>query len=107
MCLVARLLVVFIFYGALASNVHAEGSVAEGERLARERCMFCHNVEPGGPFKQYPPSFAAIAVYRSAEEVRWRLIAPPLHSSMPQLSELFYAESIDSLVAYITSLEKP
>ncbi len=106
MRIAARLLAISLFFGVSVSHAHAEGDVAEGERLARDLCTRCHNVEPGAPFKQYPPSFAAIAVYRSAEEIRWRLILPPLHSSMPRLGDIFSSDNINSLVAYIASLEK-
>ena len=95
-----------VILAVFASHAHAEGDVTEGERLAREICARCHNVEPDGPFKLFPPSFASIAVYRPAEDIRWKIIAPPLHTDMPQLSYFYLApDNIGHLVAYITSLE--
>ncbi len=84
---------------------HAEGKAAEGEVLAREWCIRCHNVEPGGAFKQHPPSFAAIAAYRSDEQVYSRIMIPPLHSNMPQIVYVLMPENVDHLLAYIRSLE--
>jgi cytochrome c2 len=55
---------------------YAQGDAAEGEKLGREWCTRCHNVEPGGSFKQYPPSFTAIAVYRSPEQIYGMLEGP-------------------------------
>lgn len=88
--------------GASAQNVVHD---AKSEELAKEWCSRCHNVEPGGPFKQFPPSFSAISVYRSAEQIYSRIVVPPLHSNMPQLSYVLTPDNIDNLVAYIVSLE--
>ena len=104
---IARLLAVSLLCSISIANAHAEGEVAEGERLSREICVRCHNIEPGGPFKLFPPSFASIAVFRSADDIRWKIIAPPLHTGMPQLGDYLAPDNVESLVAYITSLEKP
>ncbi len=96
-----------LLFGVWISAAQAQGDVADGERLAREICARCHNVEPGAPFKLFPPSFAAIAAYRSAEDIRWKIIAPPLHTGMPQLGDLYFIpDNMDDLIAYITSLEE-
>jgi mono/diheme cytochrome c family protein len=87
------------------SAAAADGDVKEGERIARESCSRCHNVEPKGPFKLHPPSFASIAVYRSVEQIRGRIIFPPLHASMPEIGYMLSPRNVDHVVAYITSLE--
>ena len=96
-------------YGVLtaisASTALAESDVAIGEEIARESCVRCHNVEPDGPFKEHPPSFAAIAVYRSEEQIYGRIVFPPLHSSMPQLGYMLSPDNVEHVVAYIRSLE--
>ncbi|MDH3659881.1 MAG: cytochrome c [Alphaproteobacteria bacterium] len=96
-------------YGVLVamsvSTTLAEGDVATGEEIARESCIRCHNVEADGPFKEHPPSFAAIAVYRSEEQIYGRIMFPPLHSSMPQLGYMLSPDNVEHLVAYIQSLE--
>jgi mono/diheme cytochrome c family protein len=84
---------------------YAEGDAAAGEKLARKWCTRCHNVEPGGPFKQHPPSFAAIAVYRSTEQIYGRIAFAPFHTSMPQISYLITPKNLDDVIAYIVSLE--
>ena len=38
-----------------------EPYLASGARTAEALCVQCHNISPGGAFKLYPPSFAAIA----------------------------------------------
>ena len=68
--------------------------------------MRCHNVEPGGPFKLHPPSFASIAVFRSDDQIFGRIMFPPLHSSMPQIGYFLTPDNVEHLVAYIRSLEK-
>ena len=83
----------------------AEGDVVTGEEIAREFCVRCHNVEPDGPFKEHPPSFAAIAVYRSKEQIYGRIMYPPLHAAMPQLGHMLAPDNVEHLIAYIRSLE--
>ncbi len=85
----------------------ADGDAAKGQAIARDSCARCHNVEADGPFKQHPPSFAAIAVYRSDEQVFGRIMFPPLHSAMPQLAYTLSPDNVEHLVAYIRSLENP
>ena len=92
--------------GASVSAAYAQGSILEGERAARQSCVICHNVEQNGPFKQRPPSFAAIAVYRSDNQIRNRIFYPDVHSGMRrQLGFVFSVDTIEDLVAYIRSLE--
>lgn len=98
-----------ICYGVLmaisASAAFAEGDVATGEEIARESCVRCHNVDAGGPFKEHPPSFAAIALYRSEEQIYGRIMFPPLHSSMPEVGYMLTPDNVEHVVAYIRSLE--
>ena len=88
-----------------SAKVYGEGDSAVGEEIARQRCAHCHNVEPKGPFKQYPPSFAAIAVYRSEKQIFAQIVVPPLHSAMPHISYMLTRDNVKHLVAYIRSLE--
>jgi mono/diheme cytochrome c family protein len=99
--------IIFLSLGLLGSPALSAGDSAEGHKLAKEHCARCHDVEPGGAFKEYPPSFAAIAVYRSEPHIRALILYPTLHSAMPEVPlYLLGSESLDDLVAYITSLEE-
>ena len=91
---------------AAATQALAEGSAAEGAELAKKWCARCHNVSPNAPFKLQPPSFAAIAVYRSKDQIYGRIAYPNIHTGMPQLSFVLTPDGIEDLVAYIVSLEK-
>ena len=96
----------FILSGVWVSAAGAAGNIQNGERTAREACVICHNVEKNGAFKQHPPSFAAIAVYRSDNQIRNRIFYPDVHSGMRQhLGFVFSVDKIEDLVAYIRSLE--
>lgn len=88
---------------ALAStSAFAEGDPAAGQDLAADWCSRCHDIGKQGQMKQDPPSFAAIAVYRSPDQIRSKIIAP--HVAMPQVAQVLGLE-VDNLVAYIVSLE--
>ncbi len=91
--------------GLVAASVKADGDPAVGASLARQKCARCHDVEPDGAFKLYPPSFASIAVFRSDEQIFGRIMFPPLHSSMPQIGYFLTPDNVEHLVAYIVSLE--
>lgn len=103
----SNLLVVYAcIFCASVSAALAEGRIRSGELAARNSCAICHNVEKNGPFKQNPPSFAAIAVYRSDNQIRNRIFYPDVHSGMrKQLDFVFDFETVADLVAYIRSLE--
>jgi mono/diheme cytochrome c family protein len=91
----------------LGSPAVAAGDPAEGEKLAKEHCARCHDVAAGGAFKQYPPSFTAIAKYRSEPQIHALIVFPALHSAMPDVPlYLLGNESVDDLIAYIMSLEE-
>ena len=89
------------------SNVlaQAEGDAQNGQSLARVWCTRCHNVEQGGPSKLYPPSFASIALHRSADQILSKIAFPPVHTVVPQIAYILTLENIDDLVTYIVSLE--
>lgn len=91
---------------AALAQAHAEESIENGRALAEEWCVRCHNIDPDGPFKLQPPSFAAIAVYRSKQQIYARIAIPSIHSGMPQVAYVLTPENILDLVAYIVSLEK-
>ena len=95
-----------LFLVFTAASACAEGDIEAGEKFAREWCSRCHNVEADGPFKLHPPSFAAIAVYRSADQIYGRMVFPPLHSGMPELGYMLMPENVEDVLAYIVSLEK-
>jgi mono/diheme cytochrome c family protein len=98
----AASLAVTLVLGLLPAAPLAADAVERGAALSAEWCARCHDVEPGGAMKEEPPSFAAIAVYRSVETMRSAMIAP--HQGMPPLVEVLGLET-DDLIAYITSLE--
>ena len=81
-----------------------EASVEMGKHISDEYCYECHNVRPDGPFKQDPPSFAAIAKYRSAVQIKERIISPSNHQ-MPRYTQYMIGGNLDDMVAYIVSLE--
>jgi mono/diheme cytochrome c family protein len=81
--------------------------IEKGREIAETYCSGCHDVGPGGKMKQDPPAFAAIAAYRTPEQIRLRIIAP--HAPMPKViftwQWLVSEVSVDDVVAYIASLE--
>ncbi|WP_170609049.1 c-type cytochrome [Ruegeria arenilitoris] len=89
----------------LASPILAEGTAEEGGEIAREYCVRCHDVSRDGAMKEHPPAFAAIAKFRSEEQIRSRIWFPSIHSGMPNFGIYLNSGSVDALTAYITSLE--
>ena len=67
---------VMILALVLANQVGAEGTVEDGEQIAAECCVRCHNVSADGPMKEHPPAFAAIAKFGSEEQIRARIWFP-------------------------------
>lgn len=99
------LLLAFVANGVFAQQLLAQDASLEmGKAIADEYCVQCHNVEPNGPFKMEPPSFAAIAIYRSEDQIRQRIIMP-IHESMPHYADYMIGGNIDDMVAFIASLE--
>ena len=74
-----------------------------GQDLAADWCSRCHDIGREGQMKQEPPSFAAIAVYRTADQIRSKITAP--HTGMPEIAQVL-GLNVDDLVAYIVSLEE-
>jgi mono/diheme cytochrome c family protein len=104
--LMKRLLVVLLpaLAVTMSQSVYAADSAA-GRQLAEKWCAKCHNIEKGGPFKLNPPSFASIAAYRTPDVIIGKIIAPSMHSGMPEPMWVLQREDIDNIAAYITSLE--
>ncbi len=99
-------LATFVMCGLAAAPTLA-GDAAAGRRLAEEHCVRCHNIEKGAGFKLKPPSFQAIAIYRTSEDIWSRIIAPSPHSGMPDVQWTLMPEEVQDLVAYIASLDVP
>lgn len=89
---------------ALAQPV---GDATAGRALAEQHCARCHDINPGGAMKQDMPSFAAIAVYRSPEQITARIWFPPVHTNMPPFSQILMQQDVADLTAYILSLDQP
>ncbi|MFC6636951.1 hypothetical protein GV827_22750 [Sulfitobacter sp. JBTF-M27] len=105
MRLVPRLAATTLTLFPFATGVAAEeGNLEMGRMIADEYCSRCHNIEPDGPFKLETPSFAAIAKFRSKEQVHNRIVMP-LHDKMPRFTEYMIGGNIDDMVTYIMSLE--
>lgn len=105
MALLQRLpLAIALLLASATSSVAQDDGIEMGRMIADEYCSRCHNIEPDGPFKLETPSFAAIAKYRSAEQVRQRIIRP-IHERMPRYIDYMIGGNIDDMVAYIMSLE--
>jgi mono/diheme cytochrome c family protein len=92
-------LVVTISQSAYAADA------AAGRQLAEQWCAKCHSIEKGAPFKLNPPSFASIAAYRTSDVIWGKVIAPSMHSGMPDTTWVLQREDIENIVAYIASLE--
>ena len=96
-----------ITFGLLGSSAVAADDPIEGQAIAEEHCSSCHDVAAGGGFKEYPPSFAAMAVYRSEAQIRAMIMYPALHTAMPDVPlYLLVKDKLDGLVTYILSLEE-
>jgi mono/diheme cytochrome c family protein len=105
MALLQRLpLATALLMACATSSAAQDESIEMGRMIADEYCSRCHNIEPNGSFKLETPSFAAIAKYRSAEQVRRRIIRP-IHERMPRYIDYMIGGNIDDMVAYIMSLE--
>ena len=66
----------------------------------------CHNIEPGGAFKLYPPSFTAIAKYYEPNMIAMKIMYPGHAVLMPQFHKFMFRENVDNLVGYIVSLDE-
>ncbi|MFN0190411.1 MAG: c-type cytochrome [Aestuariivirga sp.] len=96
----------FVLLTLVASPAFA-ADAATGYTIAKENCARCHNVEKGGGFKQRPPTFQAIAIYRTQDDIWGRIISPSPHSGMPDVSWTLTPDNVQDVVAYIVSLDRP
>ena len=74
-----------------------------GASSPRSGAVAATTSDPTAPSQQ-PPSFAAIAVYRSSERIWVTIVAPAMHPGMPELVQILGVNAAD-LTAYIVSLE--
>jgi mono/diheme cytochrome c family protein len=88
----------------MSRSVYAADAL-EGRKLAEQWCAKCHNIEKNAPFKLNPPSFASVATYRTYDNILGKVIAPSLHSGMPETQWFLQKKDYDDLLAYIISLE--
>ena len=96
---------VFAALAPVAAAQEMPGDPEMGRQIAEEYCVSCHDIGVEGAFKQSPPSFAAIAIYRSRPQIKMRILAPE-HGAMPDYSDYMIGNNVDDMVAYIASLEK-
>lgn len=83
------------------------GDAANGAVLANERCARCHDIAKGAGFKQRPPSFQSIAIYRREDDIWARVLSPSPHSGMPDTQWTLTPDEVQDVVAYIVSLDTP
>jgi mono/diheme cytochrome c family protein len=109
LCVLMRRHVSIALFALAAALAAAPGAVAgdaaNGKKLAAAKCARCHNIEPGGAFKQHPPTFQAIAIYRREPDIWGRIISPSPHSGMPEVVWDLSPDDVQDLVAYIISLD--
>lgn len=96
-----------LFSTILFASTGLAADVANGLKIAQERCARCHKIEAGGGFKLRPPSFQAIAIYRTPEDIWARILVPAQHSGMPDTMWVLLPEEIQDVAAYVTSLDRP
>jgi mono/diheme cytochrome c family protein len=97
-----RLFVVAVAIVLAQGEARGAGDAGAGRELAARWCSQCHDISPSGRMKQQPPAFAAIAVYRSPEQIRGKIVYP--HTGMPEYAQILGLDA-DDLTAYIVSLE--
>jgi mono/diheme cytochrome c family protein len=96
-----------ISLAGLCAPAASAGDATAGLVLARERCARCHNIEKGGAFKQRPPTFQSIAIYRTELDIWSHIIAPSPHSGMPDAAWQMTPDEVQDVLAYIISLDRP
>lgn len=103
-----RFILTAVMLSGMASFAWAQEAVNvnAGKRLAEANCSQCHNIEPGGAFKMYPPSFQAIAVYMDPDIMRMKILFPQHVTIMPQFHNYLFQNNTDNIIEYIQSLEK-
>ena len=100
-----RIVLAIALVWAGAVGAQGVGDAKAGRVLAEEHCAHCHDIAPNGAFKQDPPSFAAIAVYRAPDDITGRIWFPAMHARMPPMSMILNPDQVEDLTAYIVSLE--
>lgn len=80
--------------------------ISNGRYLAEQYCSQCHNIEPDAPSKLSPPSFQAIATYRTSGDIFAHIINPSLHGGMPELMWHLTMAQFQDVLGYIGSLDK-
>lgn len=83
------------------------GDTARGRTIAEQQCARCHDIAKGGAFKKMPPSFQAIAIYRTEPDIWSRIIAPSPHAAMPEMTWALTPQEVQDVLAYILSLDVP
>ena len=102
-----RHIVSFVFLAGIGLGGPAwaqEGDPANGRALAEEWCSRCHNIDAGGPMKQEPPAFAAVAEFRTENQILEKILSP--HVAMPRVLLVLNGSEVDDLIAYIVSLDE-
>lgn len=89
----------------LCAGMASAQDVGNGKVLAEEWCARCHDVGADGAAKLHPPSFKAIAGFRPADQIEYRIISPPPHAAMPPMIYALNGDDVADLIAYIQSLE--
>ena len=100
--LLSLFVVVGLGFGS-APAAGQDGDPEAGRNLAERWCSRCHDIGPDVRFKQEPPGFAAIAVYRTQLQVLDRILAP--HAGMPQVIPILDGDDLDDVISYILSLD--
>ena len=92
---------------ATSPSMAETGDATRGEAIAQQQCARCHDVSRGGAFKKMPPSFQAIAIYRTEPDIWARIIAPSPHAAMPEMTWALTPQEVQDVLAYIRSLDGP
>jgi mono/diheme cytochrome c family protein len=101
-----RFLTTVVALACVGTAAFSQGNADGGKALAEANCSQCHNIAPGGAFKLFPPSFAAIAAYMDPDIIRIRIMYPEHVAIMPQFHTYMNLTNLDDLTAYIQSLEQ-
>ena len=99
-------LLAFLLLGGIGSGAMAEGDLARGHALLKEKCSRCHSIEAEGvsPLAAAPP-FRTLSERYPIADLEEALAEGILtgHPAMPQLS--FGPADIAAITAYLQSLQ--
>lgn len=100
----AAVLLVTVLLVMAAGQAAAAEAAGRGLAFARQWCVSCHQVEPGGAASDAAPPFATVANDSAVTEggLRAWLIDP--HPPMPNFN--LSRGEIDDIVAYLNSLRR-